>query len=112
MPYDAKFDLNKDGIVDQKDLEILERIIVGLVNDPTLVAQADFNGDGRVNVLDITTLERYIADNPPPQPHVPPLKPVFTLQGLLPMSPRQAPPLPSFLQVFWPSWIRSRIPVG
>ncbi len=48
-------DINGDGLVNSTDIEILERVVLGI---------ADINGDGEVNMGDVTALELLIMDNP------------------------------------------------
>ena len=57
--YDAKYDLNKDGIVDDTDYGIFSDNM-GTVNpsNPLSVA-CDFNGDGVVDMLDFGMFSVY-----------------------------------------------------
>jgi hypothetical protein len=47
-------DLNADGIVDIKDLEILQKVLNTNANGPTDIR--DLNHDGRLNALDMRIL--------------------------------------------------------
>ena len=49
-------DINDDGIVDAKDLELLQRIIVSLPDDAAVRWAADINADGIVNAIDYVSL--------------------------------------------------------
>ncbi len=48
-----QYDLNEDGVVDEKDLELFKTVYGKTVdiNNP-LTVKADFNGDGFVNMSD------------------------------------------------------------
>ena len=46
-------DLDRNGVVDQLDVQIAVVILLEKNTDPILLIQADMNGDGVVNVLDI-----------------------------------------------------------
>lgn len=51
--YDAKYDLNKDGVIDDADFDIFQSYFMQEVDpyDPMSVA-CDFNGDGIINISD------------------------------------------------------------
>ena len=51
-----RFDLNGDGVVDEKDLDILVEILGQAAAPP----KADVNQDGAVNILDVVYVARYI----------------------------------------------------
>ena len=55
-------DVNRDGVVDIKDVTVLRRYLAGTVagSDVDLLA-ADCNGDGVVDIKDVTILRRYLA---------------------------------------------------
>jgi hypothetical protein len=55
-------DVNRDGVVDIKDVTILRRYLAGTVagSDVDLLA-ADCNCDGVVDIKDVTILRRYLA---------------------------------------------------
>ncbi len=59
-PFDLKYDLNGDGVVDSADQALLSQIVAGTVTDPALVAKADFNGDGIISASDIGKLSNYL----------------------------------------------------
>jgi len=69
MEYN-KFDLNGDGIVDQKDLDIITQMWKGEIPS---TAQADFNNDGEVTVSDVASLSNYI--------HYPPYEAKYDLNN-------------------------------
>jgi len=50
-------DINKDGVVDERDLTLERGIILGLDG---VTENDDCNGDGKINALDITTIKRII----------------------------------------------------
>jgi hypothetical protein len=55
-------DVNKDGVVDIKDVTILRRYLAGTVSADTEDAPAaDCNEDGVVDIKDVTILRRYLA---------------------------------------------------
>ena len=55
-------DVNKDGVVDIKDVTILRRYLAGTVAADTVDAPAaDCNEDGVVDIKDVTILRRYLA---------------------------------------------------
>lgn len=55
-------DVNKDGVVDIKDVTILRRYLAGTVAADTVDAPAaDCNEDGVVDIKDVTVLRRYLA---------------------------------------------------
>jgi hypothetical protein len=60
------YDLNGDGVVNQKDIDILTTYMGTFVNpaDPVSV-QADFNEDGIIDMSEVSELVAYINDHPP-----------------------------------------------
>ena len=56
-PRTVRGDVNKDGVVDERDLTLERGIILGLDG---VVENADCNGDGKINALDITMIKRVI----------------------------------------------------
>ncbi len=60
--YESKYDLNNDGIIDQKDLDILMGMFAGTI-PKTL--QADFNNDGVIDEIDISTFMMYFGTRKP-----------------------------------------------
>lgn len=42
-------DINGDGVVDGVDLALLSPLLLGIVNDPTMIAAADMSGDGVID---------------------------------------------------------------
>jgi hypothetical protein len=60
--YDPKYDLNKDGKIDQLDMDILTTYY-GMVVDPSdpMSVASDFNNDGIINVLDYGALVEHLG---------------------------------------------------
>ena len=55
-------DVNRDGIVDIKDVTVLRRYLAGTTAEADVDVQAsDCNGDGVVDIKDVTILRRYLA---------------------------------------------------
>ena len=55
-------DVNKDGVVDIKDVTVLRRYLAGTTAEADVDVQAsDCNGDGVVDIKDVTILRRYLA---------------------------------------------------
>ena len=46
-------DINGDGSVDVKDVQLCLDVLFGLENDPTIRARSDLNQDGKIDVLDL-----------------------------------------------------------
>jgi parallel beta-helix repeat protein len=46
-------DLNGDGHVDVRDTQLCVNVVLGVEDDPIIIARADVNTDGEVNVLDV-----------------------------------------------------------
>lgn len=61
LENEKKFDLNKDGVVDDKDLKALKKFLAGATDADIDAALADINGDGVVNAKDIAALKKAIA---------------------------------------------------
>ena len=55
-----KYDLNKDGVVDDKDLKALKKFLAGATDADIDAALADVNGDGVVNMKDVAALKAAI----------------------------------------------------
>ena len=53
-------DLNLDGRVDVRDLQLCVNVILGNETDPGIVSRADVNSDGAVNVLDAQAIVNII----------------------------------------------------
>lgn len=53
-------DLNKDGMLDDKDMAALADIIMEKAEAPSTLALADTNGDGKLSVADIVALAAMI----------------------------------------------------
>jgi len=53
-------DLNADGVVDVRDVQVWINIFLGVETNPDLVSRADVNGDGSINVLDVQMLSNII----------------------------------------------------
>lgn len=49
-------DLNADGVIDQKDLDLLTAAFGSSQGDPRFVPEADFDGDGVIGLNDLQTL--------------------------------------------------------
>lgn len=62
LSTDGLGDINNDGKIDQKDIELIQK---SLVNEETLTSEqldrADINRDGKVGIIDVTYIERYIS---------------------------------------------------
>ena len=60
MAYDAKYDLNKDGVIDEMDISLLTHYF-GTAVDPTdpLSVACDLNGDGYIDISDYSLFNRY-----------------------------------------------------
>jgi hypothetical protein len=63
-----KGDINGDGIVDDKDRKIIERMILGIKkdeqgNDYTAeqIKKADLNGDGKISLGDLIIIDNIIS---------------------------------------------------
>ena len=55
-------DVSQDGAVDNRDLILIARYLVHLVEfDEIQLADADFNGDGKVNNSDLVQIARYVV---------------------------------------------------
>ena len=60
-----KGDVNNDGRVDQNDVEIMRKYIVGMVPESQISkAHADMNGDGSIDIVDMTMLIDKVNDQP------------------------------------------------
>lgn len=55
-----KGDVNDDGLVDDRDLELLRRIVVSLPDDSAVRWAADVNGDGIVNAVDFVAMSKLL----------------------------------------------------
>ena len=60
LENEKKFDLNKDGKVDDKDLKALKKFLASANAEDIDAALADVNGDGVVNAKDIAALKAAI----------------------------------------------------
>lgn len=60
-----KYDFNDDGIVDEKDSEMLAKHVTGIsiIADKELLARMDINGDGVVDAADMSILSWLIANS-------------------------------------------------
>ncbi len=54
-------DVNTDGVVDLKDVVILQRHLAGGWNVTIHETNADVNKDGEINVKDVVLLQRFLA---------------------------------------------------
>jgi hypothetical protein len=59
----TKEDINLDGTVDVKDLNLSIDVVLGLEIEPGIVERADVNLDGSIDSLDILTLVNVILSN-------------------------------------------------
>ncbi len=67
-----KGDVNGDGKVDQSDLELMRKYMVGMVPDFQInKANADMNGDGNVDVADFSMLLDKLGNQEPTPPSSP-----------------------------------------
>lgn len=58
--YDPRYDLNNDGHIDERDLNIFNRAYNTMLGDVNYLAAADFNSDGKVDVADLVAFrERF-----------------------------------------------------
>jgi hypothetical protein len=55
VPYQRE-DINRDGYVDNLDVDICVNAILEYVVDSSVVHRADVNGDGAVNILDVQAI--------------------------------------------------------
>ena len=55
----VSFDINNDGVINNDDLIYL---VVGLVNENTIVNTSDINFDSYVNIFDLLMLADYLQD--------------------------------------------------
>lgn len=53
LPYDARYDLNGDGVIDQADAEIVLALVGTSVGDPRYDPRMDFNGNGAITLADV-----------------------------------------------------------
>ncbi len=59
-------DVDGDGTVNAKDLNIIKRLVSGIVTPtPEQLAYGDVNGDGKINGMDANILARYISGSIP-----------------------------------------------
>ncbi|MEJ6952393.1 glycosyl hydrolase family 8 [Natronospora cellulosivora (SeqCode)] len=54
-----KGDINGDGVIDSRDVLLLQRYVIGQIDNIPYEA-ADLNNDNTINALDITLLQRYV----------------------------------------------------
>jgi hypothetical protein len=62
----SRYDVNEDGIVDQKDIDL---VIAYIATGTGYLPRMDVNGDGRVNSIDLTLIYQHAVwtfDSPPP----------------------------------------------
>lgn len=62
----SRYDVNEDGIVDQKDIDLVTTYII---SGTGYLPRMDVNGDGRVNAIDLTLIYQHAVwtfDSPPP----------------------------------------------
>ncbi|MBA7708365.1 hypothetical protein ES703_117263 [subsurface metagenome] len=57
--YDARFDLNNDGVIDDYDVEIFQAHYEMLASSSPQAAACDFNGDGIVDIIDYSMLNAH-----------------------------------------------------
>ena len=57
IQYEAKYDLNKDGIIDQKDVDIfLKYMGTAVTHNNLMSSESDFNKDGYIDEIDYSAL--------------------------------------------------------
>lgn len=54
--YEAKYDLNSDGKIDEEDIGIFNTAFGTTAADPNYLADADFNKDGKIDNIDKTAI--------------------------------------------------------
>ena len=54
-------DVNDDGIIDQTDIALVQRLIVGLPAEDAVAWAADMNGDGKVNAQDLVLICQQVS---------------------------------------------------
>ena len=59
--YDARFDLNKDGIIDEADKEIFLRAYLSMPGKPNWNPEADFDGNGQVTSIDFSLFAEHLG---------------------------------------------------
>lgn len=60
LENEKKFDINKDGVVDEKDFKALKKFLASANAEDIDKALADVNGDGVVNMKDVAALKAAI----------------------------------------------------
>ena len=102
--YDAKFDLNHDGVIDDADFAIFKSHFNEMAPYSSAEAAAcDFDGSGKVDVSDWGWFAPHYGEKEPePTPEPTPEKKTVSLWEFLPMPPEIGPPLPRFLGFYWP----------
>ena len=64
MPPKVVGDLTGDGVMNNVDIIVMQKYILGRLMLPqTLIAELDFNDDGKVNAFDLAVLKRRVAQN-------------------------------------------------
>lgn len=64
MPPKVVGDLTGDGVMNNVDVIVMQKYILGRLMLPqTLIAELDFNDDGKVNAFDLAVLKRWVAQN-------------------------------------------------
>lgn len=68
--YEAKYDLNKDGVIDERDVEVLKTVYGVVDPDNPLSVACDFDGNGKVNISDYGQLaiRAGLTGDPNPSP--------------------------------------------
>ena len=62
MPPKVVGDLTGDGVMNNVDVIVMQKYILGRLMLPqTLIAELDFNDDGKVNAFDLAVLKRRVA---------------------------------------------------
>lgn len=62
MPPKVVGDLTGDGVMNNVDIIVMQKYILGRLMLPqTLIAELDFNDDGKVNAFDLAVLKRWVA---------------------------------------------------
>lgn len=72
MPvYDEKFDLNKDGKIDDADFALFKSVYRQAASASRLASAADFNNDGTVDIGDWGEFAIHLgAVGSPPKPNI------------------------------------------
>jgi peptidoglycan hydrolase-like protein with peptidoglycan-binding domain len=71
VPVTVNYDVNRDGIIDAKDMEAIDKSFNTLQGDPNFNPAADLNSDKVINMQDRMLLMAYFSENNIPIPTMP-----------------------------------------